>query len=58
MNGMRPAYRPGRSLRQPDIPNLPLLNQLGHRPDGVLDGDIRVDTMLVVEIDVVNTEPP
>ena len=32
-------------------------DQLGHRPDGVLDRHLRVDPVLVVEVDAVGAEP-
>src|SRR2546422_459018 len=38
--------------------HLPGLHQLAHRADCVLDGDLGVDTVLVVEVDVVDSEPP
>ena len=36
--------------------DLALGDQLGHRPDGLLDRDVRVDAVLVVEVDVVRAE--
>ena len=37
-------------------PNLALGHQLGQRADGVLDRGVRVDPVLVVQVDVVNAE--
>ena len=37
---------------------LPSLHQLGERADGVLDRRVRVDAVLVVQVDVVGAEPP
>ncbi len=37
--------------------NLSLGHQLGERADGVLNGGVRVDPVLVVEVDVVGTQP-
>ena len=40
------------------MPDLALLNEAGHRSDGVLDRHRRVHAVLVVEIDAVDPEPP
>ena len=42
----RPRYR-----------TLPCCDQLGHRADGVLDRHLRVDPVLVVEVDHVDPQP-
>ena len=36
---------------------LPSAHQVGHSADGVLDRSVRVDPMLVVQVDVVSAEP-
>ncbi|MBB5157245.1 hypothetical protein BJ970_004779 [Saccharopolyspora phatthalungensis] len=54
---MRPSDGGRASLRQPDVAHLPRLHELGECADGLLDRDIGVDTVLVVKIDVVHTQP-
>jgi hypothetical protein len=44
-------------LRQADVANLALLDQLGEGAHGVLDRRVRVDAVLVVQVDVVGAEP-
>ena len=39
------------------MPDLALGDQLGQRADGVLDRRVRVDAVLVVEVDAVGAEP-
>jgi hypothetical protein len=51
MDGMRPADRLGRRLREPEVADLALLDQLAHRPHCVFDGRVRVHPMLVVQVD-------
>ena len=41
---------------RPEVADLALLDELGHRPDGVLDRGAGVDAVLVVEVDVVGAE--
>ena len=57
MNGTRPLDGLGARLGQAEIAHLAGLDQLGHRADGVLDRDIGVDPVLVIEVDVVDTQP-
>jgi hypothetical protein len=40
------------------VADLALGHQLGQCPDGVLDRRVRVDPVLVVQVDVVRAEPP
>jgi hypothetical protein len=47
----------GTGLGQADVKHLALGDQLGQRADGLLDGRVRVDPVLVVQVDVVRTEP-
>src|SRR5271155_3012474 len=57
---MNPASSPqslGRGLRETQIPHLPFLDQTGHRADGVFNRRGRVDTMLIVEVDSIDSEP-
>jgi len=35
---------------------LPALHEIGHRPDRILDGHARVDSVLIEEIDVIDAE--
>jgi hypothetical protein len=47
----------GPGLGQPDVQDLSLGHQFGEDADGVLDGSVRVDPVLVVEVDAVGSEP-
>src|SRR5690242_18985878 len=49
------ALRPG--LAQPEMPDLSLFDQPGHRADRILDRHRRIDPVLVIEIDDVDPEP-
>ena len=51
------ADRLRRGLAEPDVADLALLDQLGERADGLLDRRVRVDAVLVVEVDVVGAQP-
>jgi len=44
-------------LGQADVADLALGDQLGQRPDGVLDRRVRVDPVLVVQVDAVGAQP-
>src|SRR5205085_762992 len=55
---MRPPDSLRGRLRQTEIADLPLLDQIGHRADGLFDRDGAIDAMLVVEIDMLDPEPP
>ena len=46
----------GRGLGQPEVADLALRDELGHRADGLLDRRVGVDAVLVVEVDVVDAE--
>src|SRR5215207_4918221 len=56
-HGMRPADRIGTGLGQSDVAYLAFGDQLGQRADRLFDGRVRVDAVLVVEVDVVGAEP-
>ena len=58
MNRVRPADRAGPGRGQPDVADLALSDQFGHRADGVLDRCSWIDTVLVVQVDVVGAKPP
>jgi hypothetical protein len=51
------AHRLGRGLGQAEVLDLALLDELGHRADGLLDRHRVVDAVLVVEVDEVDAEP-
>ena len=55
--GMRPADGRGRRLAQPEVTHLPLPHQLRHRADGLFNGDLWIDAVLVIEVDVINPQP-
>src|SRR5271163_5195303 len=57
MNLARSPKSLGCGLRKTDIPNLPFLDQPGHRTDGILNWRGGVDTMLVVEVDSIDSQP-
>ena len=57
MDGVCAADRGGTGLGQTDVSDLALGDQLGHAADGVLDGGLRIDPVLVIQVDVVRTEP-
>jgi hypothetical protein len=44
----------GAASDRPEESHLALLYQLAHGADGLLDRGVRVDTVLVVEVDVVD----
>jgi hypothetical protein len=45
------------SLGQSEVADLALPHQIGHGPDRLLDWHLRVDAVLVVQVDDVNLEP-
>src|SRR5260370_27198582 len=45
-------------FREAKVPDLALSDQLLHRPGDVFDGHVRVDAVLVEQVDGVNLEPP
>ena len=50
------VQRGGPSFGQADVTDLPLLDQLAQRAHGVLDRCLRVDPMLVIQIDVIGAQ--
>src|SRR4051794_24525989 len=46
----------GAGLGEPEVADLALLHELGHRADGLLDRRLGVDAVLVVEVDGVHAE--
>ena len=49
--------RVGADLRQPDVSDLALCDQVGERADGVFDRHLGVTPVQVVHVDVVDSEP-
>src|SRR5204862_3852584 len=58
MHRVRTADRRRARLGQPDVLHLPGPDELRQRADRLLDWRVRVDAVLVVQIDVVDSEPP
>src|SRR5256886_15892631 len=59
-NGMDRVRAPNRlcaRLRQPEKSHFASAYQLGHRTDRLLDRRIRIDAMLVIDIDYLHAEP-
>jgi hypothetical protein len=57
MHGVSPPDCCGAGLGKADVADLALDHQLGQGADGVFDGCLRVDPVLVVQVDVVGAEP-
>ena len=57
VHGVGAADRCGAGLGKADVQDLSLGNQLGQGADGVLDRGVRVDPVLVVEVDAVGAQP-
>src|SRR5260370_2647717 len=55
-DGVRAPHGLRRRMRQPEVADLALLGEIGHGADGFFDRHGAVDTMLVVEIDVLDPE--
>ena len=58
MDRVGTADRLGRGLGQAEVTDLPLCDQPGESAHGLLDRCRGVDSVLVVEVDVVGVEPP
>src|SRR5262245_21808975 len=58
MDGVGAADRAGPCFGQADVADLALDDQAGHGADGVLDGCVGVETVLVAQVDVIGAEPP
>src|SRR5208337_4275411 len=54
---LRPADGLGCRLAQAEVTHLPLPYQFRHGTDGLFNGDVRIDTVLVVNVDVVDPQP-
>ena len=54
---MRASDGCGRRFRQPEVADLPGLDEIGHRADGVLDRHREIDAVLIVQIDRVDLQP-
>jgi hypothetical protein len=57
VHGVGAADRGGAGFGQADVADLALGHQLSQSAGGVLDRGVRVDPVLVVQVDVVDTEP-
>ena len=57
LDGMRAANGLHAGLRQAEVPDLPFLNQVLHGSGDVFDRDVRVDAVLVEEVDPSIVEP-
>src|SRR5205085_3098087 len=58
MDTLRAPDRVGSCLGKPEVADLALGDELRHGADRVLDGRVRINAMLIVEIDVVDAEAP
>src|SRR2546425_8776474 len=57
MHSVGAADRGGTGLGQPDVADLAFGDQLAESASGVFDGRVRIDSVLVVQIDVVGAQP-
>src|SRR3989441_4917614 len=57
VHGVGAADRVGACLGQADVADLALGDQPGQSSDGLLDGSVAVDPVLVVQVDVVGAQP-
>jgi aryl-alcohol dehydrogenase-like predicted oxidoreductase len=57
VHGVGAADRGGACLGQADVADLAVGDQPGQSADGLLDGSVAVDPVLVVQVDVVGAEP-
>src|SRR6266849_678406 len=57
VDGMGPPDGRGRRLGEAEVAHLALLDEPGHGPHRIRDGDLRVHTVLVVEIDDIDAQP-
>jgi hypothetical protein len=56
VHGVGAADRRGRGFGQADVQDLPFGHELGQGADGVLDRGVRVDAVLVVDVDAVGPQ--
>ena len=56
MDGRCPPQGPRRRLREAQPAHLAGRDELGHGADGLFDGDLGIDAVLVVEVDVIDAE--
>src|ERR1700677_3221974 len=57
MDSMRSSQSLGAALRKSQISDLAFLLQFCHCPDGLLDWHVRINAMLIVQINLINTQP-
>src|SRR6516225_3952227 len=58
MNKVGPPDRRRGRLRQPEVADLAFLYQPGHGTDGALNGGVAIDAVLIIKVNVVETETP
>src|SRR3954452_6673123 len=57
MHRMRAADGRRSRLGQAEVSNLPRLDELRHSSDGLFDRRLRIDAVLIIEIDRIDAEP-
>src|SRR6202034_3979846 len=57
VNGGRAPYGLGLGFGQSEMADFALAHEIGHGADGVLDRRLRIDPMLVIEVDRLDSEP-
>ena len=58
MHRVCPADRRGCGFGQAEVQHLALGDELSDRGGGLLDGGVRVDPVLVVQVDSIGAKPP
>ena len=56
LDGVCPPDRRDARFGEPEVPDLARGDQVLHRPGHILDGNVRVDSMLVEEVDVIGSK--
>ena len=56
MDLVRTANGLGCGFRETEVPNFPFFHELRHGANGVFDGDICIDAMLIVKVDHINAQ--
>jgi hypothetical protein len=57
LHGVRPADGVCAGLRQPEVPDLALDDEVANRPSNVLDRHVRVDPVLIEQVDAAGPQP-
>ncbi len=58
MHRNRPAKRLRPGLGKAEEAHLAFRDELRHRADGFFDGRVRINTVLIVEVNVIGTQTP